>query len=321
MTAALVLAASYLLGSIPFSYLVARQRGIDVRSVGSGNVGATNVMRSVGKGAGLLAFVLDAAKGSLAAVIALRPASAPRWRPLAAVAAIVGHMYPVWLRFRGGKGVATGAGAFLPLAPVATGVALVVFALTLAVTRYVSLGSMVSAIALALVAAFAGAPPPVVDRGRADGGRSSSGSTARTSGGSRTGRRAASGGRVARTEAAEDDAPGGRRRRGVGHCAGRAPHAGRATSVRLWARAPSSAREINERHRPERYLPGVALPAALRATDDLARGAPGRRDRVRRHALGVLPRRVYRDAAAPAARRARRWSRPPRGSSWTRCCA
>src|SRR5512134_2415391 len=143
MIAAFVLVASYLLGSIPFSYLVARQRGVDVRRVGSGNVGATNVMRNVGKGAGLLAFVLDAAKGAAAALIALRSGLGPTLASMAAVAAIVGHMYPVWLRFQGGKGVATGAGAFLPLAPIATGVAVVAFGGTLAVTRYVSVGSMV----------------------------------------------------------------------------------------------------------------------------------------------------------------------------------
>jgi len=135
---------------------------VDVRTVGSGNVGATNVMRSVGKGAGLVAFVLDAAKGAVAALIAQRAGLGPTQAALAAVAAIIGHMYPVWLRFQGGKGVATGAGAFLPLAPIATVVALVVFALTLALTRYVSLGSMLGSVALAVSAAVMGASRPVV---------------------------------------------------------------------------------------------------------------------------------------------------------------
>jgi acyl phosphate:glycerol-3-phosphate acyltransferase len=161
MTIALVLLASYLLGSIPFSYLVARTRGIDVRTVGSGNVGATNVMRSAGKAAGIAAFVLDAAKGALAALLARQVAPGPAVPPLAAVAAIVGHMYPVWLGFRGGKGVATGAGAFLPLAPLATAAGLVAFALAAAVTRYVSVGSMAGAIVLAASAAALGAPWPV----------------------------------------------------------------------------------------------------------------------------------------------------------------
>jgi acyl phosphate:glycerol-3-phosphate acyltransferase len=161
MTVALVLLASYLLGSIPFSYLVARMRGVDVRTVGSGNVGATNVMRSAGRAAGIAAFVLDAAKGAFAAVLARKVAPGAAIASLAAVSAIVGHMYPVWLGFRGGKGVATGAGAFLPLAPLATAAGLLAFALVAAVTRYVSLGSMAGAIVLAASAAALGAPWPV----------------------------------------------------------------------------------------------------------------------------------------------------------------
>jgi glycerol-3-phosphate acyltransferase PlsY len=115
----------------------------------------------VGKTAGIIAFLLDAAKGAAAALIALRAGLGVALASLAAVAAIFGHMYPVWLRFRGGKGVATGAGAFLPLAPLATGCALGVFALTLAATRYVSLGSMAGAVSLAVLAAVTGAPRPV----------------------------------------------------------------------------------------------------------------------------------------------------------------
>src|SRR5512136_1559600 len=106
--AVVVVAASYLLGSIPFSFLVARAFGVrDVRRVGSGNVGATNVLRSAGKAAGLLAFALDAAKGAAATLLALHllPGDAVA-AALAAVAVVVGHMYPVWLRFQGGKGVA-----------------------------------------------------------------------------------------------------------------------------------------------------------------------------------------------------------------------
>jgi glycerol-3-phosphate acyltransferase PlsY len=150
---ALVLLAAYLIGSIPFSYLVARKRGVDVRTVGSGNVGATNVMRSAGVGPGLLALLLDAAKGSAAAILAARLAPGHAALPAAAAtAAVVGHVFPVWLGFRGGKGVATGAGAMLPLAPAATGLAVLCFALVLAATRYVSLGSMVGATSLAAFA-------------------------------------------------------------------------------------------------------------------------------------------------------------------------
>jgi glycerol-3-phosphate acyltransferase PlsY len=147
-----VLAAAYLLGSIPFSYLVARLRGVDVRKVGSGNVGATNVMRSVGPGAGLAAFVLDFAKGAAAALLASKVEPDGPLPAMAAAAAVVGHVFPVWLRFRGGKGVATGAGAFLPLLPAATAAALVAFGLALAITRYVSVSSLVGCATLATVA-------------------------------------------------------------------------------------------------------------------------------------------------------------------------
>jgi glycerol-3-phosphate acyltransferase PlsY len=159
----LTLAAAYLLGSIPFSYLVARAFGVaDVRNVGSGNVGATNVMRSAGRGPGIAALVLDALKGAAASVAALRLFPQSEWLPpVAAVAAVVGHVFPVWLGFRGGKGVATGAGAFAPLAPAATAAAAVVFLLTALVTRFVSLGSVFSAAALAVVAFVSGSPRPV----------------------------------------------------------------------------------------------------------------------------------------------------------------
>jgi glycerol-3-phosphate acyltransferase PlsY len=160
---ALVLVGAYLLGAVPFSFLVARAFGVaDVRRVGSGNVGATNVMRSAGKGAGALAFLLDAAKGALATSLALRFAPGPDWVPAgAALAAVLGHMYPVWLRFQGGKGVATGAGALFPLAPAATAAAALVFASLLAFTRYVSVGSLGAAWSLAGLAFLWDYPRPV----------------------------------------------------------------------------------------------------------------------------------------------------------------
>jgi glycerol-3-phosphate acyltransferase PlsY len=149
LVAVLVVVSAYLLGSIPFSYLVARRWGVaDVRKEGSGNVGATNVMRSAGKAAGITAFVLDFAKGLGASWSAVVLGGDATYGLLAAAAAVVGHMYPVWLSFKGGKGVATGAGAFLPLAPAAVGIAVVVFASTAAITRYVSLGSVAGALAL-----------------------------------------------------------------------------------------------------------------------------------------------------------------------------
>jgi glycerol-3-phosphate acyltransferase PlsY len=154
MASTLVLVAAYLLGSIPFSFLVARAFGVeDVRRVGSGNVGATNVLRSAGKAAGGLALLLDVAKGAAASGLAVWLApERPVVPALAAVAAVVGHMYPVWLRFQGGKGVATGFGAFAPLVPKASLAATALFLLTLAVTRYVSLGSVIGAVSLAALA-------------------------------------------------------------------------------------------------------------------------------------------------------------------------
>jgi glycerol-3-phosphate acyltransferase PlsY len=154
--------AAYVLGSIPFSFLVARWWGVsDVRRVGSGNVGATNVMRAAGRTAGLVAFVLDALKGAVATLGAERLAPGEMAPPLAAVAAILGHMYPVWLRFRGGKGVATGAGAFLPLTPLATVGGLLAFAIVAAVTRFVSVASCAGAVVLAALAFVLGSSPPV----------------------------------------------------------------------------------------------------------------------------------------------------------------
>jgi glycerol-3-phosphate acyltransferase PlsY len=162
-----ILMGAYLIGSIPFSYLVARRRGVDVRQVGSGNVGATNVMRSAGIGAGLLAFALDFAKGSTATMLARHFARAGRADQVmlvagaAATAAVLGHVFPLWLGFRGGKGVATGAGVFLPLAPEATLIAIALFAIVLALSRYVSVGSMVGATSLAAFTFVRPAEPAV----------------------------------------------------------------------------------------------------------------------------------------------------------------
>lgn len=151
--AAGVILAAYLIGSIPASFLVARAFGVaDVRRVGSGNVGATNVLRSAGKPAGAIALALDVGKGALAVALAERLSPGHPWLgAAAAVAAVVGHVYPVWLGLRGGKGVATGLGAFAVLEPVAAVVALPVFGLTLAVTQYASLASVVGAVSLAVL--------------------------------------------------------------------------------------------------------------------------------------------------------------------------
>lgn len=158
---AVMAVTAYLLGSVPFSYLVARRKGVDVRAVGSGNVGATNVMRSAGNAAGLVAFALDFAKGAAATALAMKYFGGAGMPAAAAVLAVLGHMYPVWLRFKGGKGVATGAGAFLPPAPLATLAALVTFGVVAGLSRYVSLGSIVGAAMLPAAAWLLGVHPPI----------------------------------------------------------------------------------------------------------------------------------------------------------------
>ena len=157
MKPSLVIILSYLLGSIPFGYLIVRAtQDADIRTSGSGGTGATNVSRRAGKLAGIATLLLDAAKGAAAVLIArsFQDTSVNvdvQWLiALAAVAVILGHMFPVWLRFRGGKGVATGVGVFLVLAPIAVGFAAVIFLLIVWSTRYVSLGSIIAAATITL---------------------------------------------------------------------------------------------------------------------------------------------------------------------------
>ena len=184
----LIVALSYLLGAIPFSLVVARARGVDLRQHGSGNAGATNALRVLGKGPGLLVFALDLLKGLIATVLVAQlrvggealvgllgstPELAQAWASvIAGASAMAGHVFTVWGRvffgsFKGGKGVATGAGMLLGLIPVAVGIGIALFAAVLALTRYVSLGSMVAAASLPLtllverLAFGARVPPPV----------------------------------------------------------------------------------------------------------------------------------------------------------------
>ena len=147
MTRIIIVVVAYLIGSIPFGYLIVRKSiGADIRQTGSGGTGATNVSRRAGKAAGVLTLLLDAAKGCVAVVIA-KAVSGDDWViAVAAIAALVGHIFPVWLSFRGGKGVATGVGIFLVLAPIAVLCAGVVFVAIVALTRYVSLGSITAAV-------------------------------------------------------------------------------------------------------------------------------------------------------------------------------
>jgi acyl phosphate:glycerol-3-phosphate acyltransferase len=148
-----VIVCSYLLGSIPFGYILVRVfQGVDVRDIGSGNIGATNVARSGGKKLAIATFVLDAFKGWLPVFVVLHwPAIGEKVSlplttlgTIAAFSALVGHMYTVWLKFKGGKGVATGMGVFLALAPPAALLALGIFTVIVIATRYVSLGSIVA---------------------------------------------------------------------------------------------------------------------------------------------------------------------------------
>jgi len=154
LRALLVVIIAYLLGSIPFGYLIVRKKlGDDIRQSGSGGTGATNVSRRAGRTAGVATLVLDAFKGSLAVLIARTLLTGPPlvvdwWVAAAAIAVIVGHIFPVWLGLCGGKGVATGVGVFLVLAPVALACAGVLFVAIVGLTRYVSLGSITAAVAL-----------------------------------------------------------------------------------------------------------------------------------------------------------------------------
>jgi glycerol-3-phosphate acyltransferase PlsY len=146
---ALAVLIGYAIGSVPFAFLIARRAGgLDIRRVGSGNVGATNVLRSAGTRAAAWTAVFDVAKGAVAVAAAWWAGGSGLTAAAAGVAAIAGHIYPVWLRFRGGKGVATSFGVFVVLAPVAAVGALALFAAVVRMTRYVSLGSMAAAISL-----------------------------------------------------------------------------------------------------------------------------------------------------------------------------
>ena len=152
----------YLAGSVPFAFLLARPAGVDVRVAGSGNVGAANVFRTAGPSRGAIVMLLDIGKGAFAVALAFLTNASVPWIAATGAAAVVGHVYPVWLRFRGGKGVAVAAGVFAVLAPIATLAASGVFLFFVSVTRYVSLGSVAATIALPPAAWLTGAPFAVI---------------------------------------------------------------------------------------------------------------------------------------------------------------
>ena len=159
VTLAVSLLGSYLLGSIPFGYLAGRLAGIDIRQAGSGNVGATNVVRVLGKRYGYPVFALDVLKGFGAVKISMliAPGRPPEWNApeifgiLAAMSSVLGHLYPLWLKFKGGKGVATSAGALFALTPIATLIGVAIWIIMFWLTRYVSLASVTAAVALPTV--------------------------------------------------------------------------------------------------------------------------------------------------------------------------
>jgi len=163
----LAISVAYLLGSIPFGYLVVRAKeGNDIRQTGSGGTGATNVSRRAGKAAGVWTLLLDVLKGAGGVLFAMWVLRSPAvgvlrgailqnlaawWVAAAALAVMIGHIFPVWLKFRGGKGVATGVGVFLVLMPAVVGIAALIFLAIVLLTRYVSLGSMVAALSIPLL--------------------------------------------------------------------------------------------------------------------------------------------------------------------------
>jgi acyl phosphate:glycerol-3-phosphate acyltransferase len=149
------LVAAYLLGSLTFATILVRAtRGIDIRTVGSGNAGGTNVLRTSGRGLALVVALLDILKGVVAVLLMKSVTYDPRWLGAAAVAAILGHVFPVFFGFRGGKGVATAVGAFAVLSAGSVAVIVAVFVLVVAATRYVSLGSVTAACLLPVTMGF-----------------------------------------------------------------------------------------------------------------------------------------------------------------------
>lgn len=147
MTPVLVLLSAYIVGAVPFGYLLVRWKtGRDVRTIGSGNIGATNVVRTTGRALGIVTLLLDIAKGFFAVWLAARLANGNLlWMSMAALAVMAGHAFPVFLKFRGGKAVASFIGAFLYLTPLPLAAVLVVFVVSVAVTRYISVGSVLAA--------------------------------------------------------------------------------------------------------------------------------------------------------------------------------
>jgi glycerol-3-phosphate acyltransferase PlsY len=162
MPLTLLIVIAYLIGSVPFALILARRLGTaDLRRIGSGNLGAANVLRTSGVRAGITVMLLDVAKGAGSVMLAQR-FDAGAVTAAAGLAAIVGHVFPIWLRFRGGKGVATACGVFSVLTPLAIGPTLAVFLGAVWISRYVSVGSILASVALPPIAYATGSPAPVL---------------------------------------------------------------------------------------------------------------------------------------------------------------
>ena len=157
-----LVAIGYLLGSIPNGVLIARHRGVDLRTVGSGNIGATNVARALGRKAGVVVLVLDALKGLIAVLIASVVGATEPWLAGAGLAAVLGHLFPVWLKLHGGKGVATSIGVLLGLVPAAGAAGAVAYLIVYGKTRMSSLGSLTGATASLLAGPFVATSVPRV---------------------------------------------------------------------------------------------------------------------------------------------------------------
>jgi glycerol-3-phosphate acyltransferase PlsY len=162
-TPAGLLVVAYLLGSIPTAFLLVRLLGRgDVRTIGSGNVGATNTLRAAGWRAGLVVLTIDVAKGALAVGVMRQATDEPAWAGAAGFAAVVGHCFPVWLSFSGGKGVATAVGAFAMVVPAALAIAAAVWLTVMIASRYVALASATAALTLPVAVQVLGRPPRAV---------------------------------------------------------------------------------------------------------------------------------------------------------------
>ena len=158
----LLVVIGYLLGSVPVGFIVGLRSGINVRETGSGNVGATNVARVVGKRQGILTLIADTAKGFLPVILAMQLGASLAATVLVGAAAFLGHLHPIFLKFKGGKGVATALGVFLAVAPMATLVLVALFAVTVLASRIVSLSSISTAVAAPIIFWLFSYPPLVV---------------------------------------------------------------------------------------------------------------------------------------------------------------